>query len=163
MAPIRFTNTIDIAVEREGVFAYLADVEHTPEWNRAIASSEKLTPGRVEVGTRFRLERTAPQRAVEELEVTALRPDEQVQIAGRLGPFDARISYDLQAVPIRTRLVNSVELDPTLPLGLLGGLMSGRIRSAVAENLTVLKGVLEGTADRSAQEARRHDPDTSPG
>ena len=153
MASIRFENTIDIGVDRARVFAYLADIEHTPEWNWAIASSQKLTPGPVEVGTRFRLERTAPQRAMEELEVTVLRQDEHLEVAGRLGPFDARLSYDLRELPSGTRLVNSVELKPTTSLGFLGGLVGGRIRSAVAENLTALKGVLE-------TDASRHDGDT---
>lgn len=143
MAPIRFENAIDIGIDRVRAFAYLADIEHTPEWNWAIASSQKLTPGPVEVGTRFRLERTAPQRAVEELEVTGLQPGERLEVAGRLGPFDARLSYVLSDVPSGTRIVNRVELDPTVPLGLLGGLVGGRIRGAVAENLTALKGVLE--------------------
>ncbi|HEX4896803.1 MAG TPA: SRPBCC family protein [Candidatus Limnocylindrales bacterium] len=152
MAPIRFENTIDIGDDRARVFAYLADIEHTPEWNWAIASSQKLTPGPVEVGTRFRLERTAPQRSVEELEVTSLQPGDRLEVAGRLGPFDARISYELSDVPSGTRIVNSVELKPTTSLGFLGGLVGGRIRSAVAENLTALKGVLEG-------DAQRHDRD----
>jgi len=143
VASIRFENTIDIGVDRARAFAYLEDIEHTPEWNWAIASSQKLTPGPVEVGTRFRLERTAPQRAVEELEVTALQPGERLEVAGRLGPFDARLSYVLSDVPSGTRIVNRVELDPTVPLGLLGGLIGSRIRGAVADNLTALKGVLE--------------------
>jgi len=146
MAPIRFENTVDIEVDRARVFAYLADIERTPEWNWAIASSTRLTPGPIEVGSRFRLERTAPQRAVEELEVTALRPGEHLQVAGRLGPFEARLSYDLLELPTGTRVVNSAELDPTVPLGLLGGLVTGRIRGAVAENLAALKGVLERTS-----------------
>jgi len=150
MAPIRFDNTIDIEVERSRVFAYLADIEHTPQWNWAIASSEKLTPGPIVLGTRFRLERTAPQRAVEELEITALRADEQIQITGRLGPFEARLSYDLQDTPAGTRVVNTVELDPTSPLGLLGGLVAGRIQGAVAENLRALKGVLEAAGQAPA-------------
>jgi uncharacterized protein YndB with AHSA1/START domain len=143
MASIRFENTIDIGVDRARVFAYLADIERTPEWNWAIASSQKLTPGPVEVGTRFRLERTAPQRAVEELEITALQPGDRLEVAGRFGPFDARLSYELSDAPSGTRLVNRVELDPTVPLGLLGGLVGGRIRGAVADNLAALKGVLE--------------------
>jgi uncharacterized protein YndB with AHSA1/START domain len=153
MASIRFENTIDIRVDRARVFAYLADIEHTPAWNWAIASSQKLTPGPVEVGTRFRLERTAPQRAIEELEVTALHPGDRLEVAGRLGPFEARLSYELSDAPSGTRLVNRVELDPTVPLGLLGGLVGGRIRGAVAENLTALKSVLEN-------DASRHDGDT---
>jgi hypothetical protein len=154
MASIRFENTIDIDLDRARVFAYLADIERTPAWNWAIASSRQLTPGPVAVGTRFRLERTAPQRAIEELEVTVLQPGERLEVAGRLGPFDARLSYELRDVPSGTRLVNKVELNPATSLGFLGGLVGGRIRGAVAENLAALKVVLES-------DASRHDGDTS--
>lgn len=146
MGSINFVNAVDIGVERARVFDYLADIEHTPAWNSAISSAEKITPGPIVVGSRFRLERTLPQPATEVLEVTALRPGEHIEVAGKLGPFEARLSYDLDETPAGTRLVNDVVLDSSMPLGLLGGIVTGRLRSAVAENLQVLKGVLEGGA-----------------
>jgi uncharacterized membrane protein len=144
MGSINFVNTVDIGADRARVFDYLADIEHTPTWNSAISSAEKLTPGPIVVGSRFRLERTIPEPATEVLEITALRPGEHIQVAGKLGPFEARLSYDLEEAPGGTRLVNAVALDSAMPLGLLGGIVTGRIRSAVAENLQVLKSVLEG-------------------
>jgi Polyketide cyclase / dehydrase and lipid transport len=143
---ISFENTVDIAREPVDVYAYLADLEHTPEWNWAIASTTKVTPGPVAVGTRYRQLRTAPRRAVETIEITGLSESRRIEVAGRLGPFDARLSYQLADVPSGTRLTNRVELDAPIPLGPLTGVLGGRIRDAVAENLDVLRGRLEQSA-----------------
>jgi hypothetical protein len=51
--------------------------------------------------------------------------------------------YELEPTAHGTRLTNRVELDPRVPLGPLSGLVGGRIRSSVAENLGVLRGRLE--------------------
>jgi hypothetical protein len=140
---ISFENTIDIERDASRVYAYLTDLEHTPEWNRAIASSDKITPGPVGVGTQFRLQRAAPRPAVEVLEITGLRPGRQIDVQGGLGPFAARLSYELTDAPTGTRLTNSVELEPRVPIGPVGDLLGGRIRGAVADNLRTLKAVLE--------------------
>ena len=50
---------------------------------------------------------------------------------------------DLADAPMGTRLINSVELEPPVPLGPLGGLLGRRIQGSAAENLRVLKDVLE--------------------
>ncbi len=177
---IRFANTIDIALEPSAVYAYLADLEHTPEWNWAIATTEKVTPGPVGVGTRYRQTRSVPRPGVETLQITGLEPHRRIDVTGRLGPFVVRLSYELAAIGLGTRLTNTAELEPSVPLGFVGGLLGGRIRTAVAENLGVLKAVLEGTPDdhdgRAPDRARIHphtelprpssalaDPDTMPG
>ena len=141
---IRFANTVDIAREPADVFAYLADPVHTPEWNWAITSAQKVTPGTVGVGTRYRLTRSVPQPGVETLEITAFEPLLRVDLAGRLGPFDAQLSYEVAPIDGGTRLTNTAELEAAGPLGLVGDLFGGRVRSSVAENLGVLKALLEG-------------------
>ena len=60
-----------------------------------------------------------------------------------LGPFQARLTYELGPSPVGTRLVNRVELSPPVPLGPVGGLLGSRVRSSVSENLEVLKQRLE--------------------
>ncbi len=141
---IRFANTIDIDRQPTHVYAYLADLEHTPEWNRAITSSQKVTPGPIAVGTRYRQTRSIPRPGVEMLEITALEPPRRIEVNGKIGPFDARLSYELASNGSGTRLTNAAELDPPLPLGLVGNVVGDRIKASVAENLGVLKTVLEG-------------------
>jgi hypothetical protein len=141
---IHFENTLEIARDPRVVCSYLADLEHTPEWNWAITSTRKVTPGPVGVGTRYRQTRGAPRPAVELLELTRLVPDRTVEVEGSIGSFQARLTYEFVPIAVGTRLTNRVELDPPVPLGPLTGLVGGRIRSSVAENLGVLKALLEG-------------------
>ena len=141
---IRFSNTIDIARTPAEVFSYLADLEHTPDWNWAITSTHKVSPGPVAVGSRFRQTRSVPRPAVEMLEVTRLDADRRIEIVGDLASFPAHLTYELSPAPRGTRLTNSVEIDPQGPLGILGSLLTGRVRASVAENLRVLRTLLEG-------------------
>jgi hypothetical protein len=143
---IRFANTIDIDRQPGDVYAFLADLEHTPEWNWAITSTQKISPGPVGVGTRYRQERSVPSPAIEMIEVTGLDAPRRIEVEGRVGPFDARLTYELVAAGSGTRLTNTAELDPPVPLGFVGSLVAGRIRASVAENLNVLKSVLEDGA-----------------
>ena len=140
---ITFSNTVDIARSPTIVFAYLADLEHTPEWNWAIVSTRKVSPGRAGVGTRYEQTRSVPRPATEVLEVTELDSDRRIDIVGDLGPFKARLTYELSPIGGGTRLTNTVELEPRGPFGAVAGVFPGRIRAAVAENLKVLKSLLQ--------------------
>jgi hypothetical protein len=146
---IRFSNSVDIARPRAEVFAYLSDLEHTPEWNWAISSTRKISVGPVGVGTRYQQTRLVPRPAVEELTVTQLVPDSRVEIVGDLVSYRAHLTYELESTASGTRLTNSVELDPSGALRLVGGLLTGRIQTAVAENLGVLRSLLEDGAPGS--------------
>jgi len=140
---IRFSNSVDIRREPADVFAYLGDLEHTPEWNPAITSTRRLTPGPVGVGTRYRQTRSAPRPAEEMVEVTRLEPHRWIEVVGDLGPFQAHLTYELSRTATGTRLTNSVELEPSGLSRLVGGLFTGRIQASVSENLSVLKALLE--------------------
>jgi uncharacterized protein YndB with AHSA1/START domain len=140
---IEFTNTIDVARDASDVFTYLANLEHIPEWNPAIERSEKLTPGPIGVGTQFREFRSDPVRSIDQLTVAELEPDRRLVVTGRLGPFDARLSYVVLPARSSTRVINTVELDAGVPLGVVGRLAGRRIGAAVAANLRDLKKLLE--------------------
>ena len=60
-----------------------------------------------------------------------------------LGRSAPRLAYELEVSPTGTRLTNTVELDPPVPLGPFGAVLSSRVRTSVAENLRVLKQLLE--------------------
>jgi uncharacterized protein YndB with AHSA1/START domain len=138
-----FSNTVEIARSPAIVFAYLADLENIPEWNWAIVSARKVSSGRAGVGTRYEQRRSVPRPAVEMLEVTELDSDRRIEIVGDLGPFKARLTYELSSIGAGTSLTNTVELEPRGPLGAVAGLFPGRIREVVAENLEVLKSLLQ--------------------
>ncbi len=144
---MEFSNTVRIERRPADVFAFLSHFENLPRWNYALDRTERVGTGPVGVGTRFVQTRTVPRSAVEEFEVIEHRPDQLVAIRGRLGPFETTSTYRLDAVGGATRLTNSMRLERpgVLPLAALAG---PRVRVAVAENLAVLRELLELGADR---------------
>ena len=139
-----FENTVTIRRPAHEVFAFLADFENIPRWNYAIEETSKASAGPVRVGTRYRQTRAVPSRSVEGFKVTVFEPNRRLAIDGQIGPFDATISYELEAVAGATRLVNNVELDPSQPIMRLAApLATPRIKAAVAQNLGNLRLVLE--------------------
>ena len=141
-----FENTVTIQRPADEVFAFLADFENIPRWNYAIEETKKASAGPVGVGTRYRQTRTVPSRSVEGFEVTVFEPARRLAMHGQIGPFQATISYELEAVADATRLVNNVELDPSQAmLRLAAPLAAPRIKAAVAQNLGKLRLVLEGS------------------
>jgi uncharacterized protein YndB with AHSA1/START domain len=141
---VEFENTVTIKRARPEVFAYLAALEHTPEWNYAIESTTKTSAGAVGVGSEYAQTRTIPRRMTERLRITEFQPDEVLTVEGDFGPFRGTTRYELVAVDDgTTRLTNSVALRAGSVLGLLGSVLGGNVQRAVGENLGVLRRTLE--------------------
>jgi uncharacterized protein YndB with AHSA1/START domain len=139
-----FENTVTIQRPAEEVFAFLADFENIPRWNYAIEETSKASAGPVGVGTRYRQTRSIPSRSAEDFEVTVFEPARRLAIQGKIGPFQAIISYELEARADTTKLFNNVELEPTqAKLRLVAPLATPKIKAAVAQNLSKLRLVLE--------------------
>jgi len=139
-----FKNRVTIRRTAEDVFAFLADFENVPRWNYAIASTTKVSPGPVGVGTVYRQIRSIPSRAEEGFEVTVFQPGRRLAVEGEIGPFHARVSYLLESLGTATRLTNDIELEPSSTLTrLLAPLAVSRVKAAVAQNLEELRRILE--------------------
>jgi uncharacterized protein YndB with AHSA1/START domain len=54
--PVPVENTTRIGTSPEAVFDYLTDLRNEPRWNRQMTEVEKLTPGELGRGTRFRVQ-----------------------------------------------------------------------------------------------------------
>jgi carbon monoxide dehydrogenase subunit G len=140
---IRFSNTITISRPPAVVFAYLADFQNVPRWNYAIASTRRLDPGPIAVGSRYLQVRTIPSHSEEEFELTDFEPDRRLAIRGGLGPLFGDLTYTLHRSRDATVLTNAAALDVPRGLGLLAPLATRQVKSAVAANLDVLKQLLE--------------------
>jgi hypothetical protein len=139
-----FDNRLTIRRPAEDVFGFLADFENVPTWNHAIASTTKASPGPVGVGSTYRQVRSEPRRSEEAFEVTVFEPTRRLAIEGEIGPFHARVAYLLEPIDGATRLENAVELEPSSAVSrLLAPLAGSKVKAAVAENLGVLKRLLE--------------------
>ena len=140
---MRFSNQITIGRPPHEVFEFVADPENIPKWNYAIEETKKTSGGPVGVGTTYRQVRTIPSRSEESLEVTELEPEQRFAIHGALGPFVGTLTYDFEDVDGSTRLTNTADLEASGLLKLAAPIAVGRIRGAVAQNLGVLKEILE--------------------
>lgn len=140
---IDFANTIHINRPVNEVYAYLSDLEHTPEWNWAITKTKKATPGPTAVGTRYRQTRSVPRPGTEMLEITALEVDQLIEVQGTLAQFRAHLGYRLTERVAGTDLTNTVQLEANGALRLLTPVLGKQIQRAVADNLDQLKSRLE--------------------
>jgi carbon monoxide dehydrogenase subunit G len=143
---VRFSNEVLIRRPVGTVFAYLADLENLPRWNYAIRQTRQIGAGEVGVGTVYRQIRSLPHPMEESLEIAEYEPDRRLVVRGGLGVFGGGLAYLLEPVGDATRLVNDVELTASGPRAALAGVARHAIKQAVAQNLEVLKKILE--ADR---------------
>jgi uncharacterized protein YndB with AHSA1/START domain len=143
---MHFTNTITIDRPAEEVFAFLAQFENVPRWNDAISETRQTTVGPGGVGARYEQTRTLPTRSTETFEVTTYEPDQTLAIRGTFGPFPGRFTYELEPMGNHTRLINTVDLEPSASVSIIAPLMTTRVKAAVAANLGQLKQILESVS-----------------
>lgn len=142
---VTFENTVTIRRSVEDVFTFLADFENVPIWNHAIMETRKMSTGAVAIGTTYRQTRSLPTRTEETFTVTAHEPVKRLAVAGNIGPFRARISYELAPTVNGAELTNTVDLKPSSHLLRLAvPIVVPKIKEAVAGNLDALKSILEG-------------------
>ena len=140
---MQFSNTVTIDRPVGEVFAFLAHLENLPRWNYAISETRKISNGPVGAGARYEQTRTNPTRSVETFEITAYEPDRTLAIRGTFGLLPGRFTYELEPTDNHTRLVNTVDLEPSGLVTIVAPLMTSRIKAAVAANLGALKQTLE--------------------
>lgn len=147
-----------IQAPADRVFAALTDLDGAIGWMPALVRIEKLTPGPVSVGSRWReVRRMFAREAAEEFEVRALEPGRELELyvdgtkgASHKGYY--RFRYSLEREESGTRLRLSGEIGGMGWLGeWLGRLFVGPFRRAVAADLSALKRYLEsGSMQRAA-------------
>ncbi|MEV4173747.1 SRPBCC family protein [Nonomuraea sp. NPDC049709] len=128
------------------VFKYLADLENLPRWNYAIAETRKVSPGPPAQGTVYLQTRTLPRPMQETLEISRYEHDRLLAVTGGFGDLEGTSTYTLEPDGATTRLTNEIELAGRGLLRAFSALATANIRRAVAQNLDVLKNLLESAA-----------------
>ena len=142
-----FTIEIDIDRPPQVVFDYLADFENIPTWYSAVERVDKLTPGSVAAGARYRMRRSLPSGpAVNDVEVTEFVANSAITLASQSGPTPFTYRYRLSPAGQKTRL----RLDGEISGAGLGGVfallapLAPRLfERGMRANLATLKRVLE--------------------
>jgi len=127
------------------VFAFVADPNNMSKWNSAVVSLEQVTPGEVGVGTKFKSIGEMMGRRIEgEMQVTAYEPDTQCGFQVQAGPMQVNITLSFKTVGTGTKISLNAQGNPAGVFKLAEGVMVGRVKSMMEENLARLKSQLEG-------------------
>src|ERR671911_2693023 len=134
-----FRNVVIIDRPLPIVFAFVSDFQNVPKWNYAITETHQSPPGPVAVGTVFVQRRHIPKPGEEQFTVTEFAPNRRVVIEGTLGPFPARLSYEFESSVGGTVVTNTVELQMSGPLRLIGGVAHTREENDAGANPSALE------------------------
>jgi uncharacterized membrane protein len=138
---IRFENSISIERPVDKVFAFLSDFEKIPKWNYYVLEVKKISDGPVGVGTTYHQVRKGDEQV---FQITEFKLN--LKVAVKTLPESSlqfERQFTLQARAGKTHLIDKwEELDTGKP-ALIEKLAARRIKSAVAENLSKLKKLLE--------------------
>ena len=137
---IEFENTIRINRPIAEVFAFLSDLENIPKWNYYVLDVTKRSTGRIGIGTVFHQVRKTDEQ---DLHITEIDQNRRI-VVKTLPPSSPSLEmrFTLYEERNTTLIRDEWRLDSGWPAP-LEWLGTGRIKSAVAENLTKLKELLE--------------------
>jgi carbon monoxide dehydrogenase subunit G len=137
---LEFENTIRVDRPIAEVFAFLSDLENIPKWNYYVLEVTKLSNGPIGVGTIYHQVRKTDEQ---DLRITELDQNHKM-VVNTLPPSSLSLEMTLTLYDEgnTTRIRDGWRLDSGWPAP-LEWFGTGRIKSAVAENLTKLKELLE--------------------
>lgn len=126
------------------VFAFVANPNNMSKWNSAVVSLEQITPGEVGVGTKFKSTGEMMGRRIEgEMQVTAYEPDTKCGFQVNAGPMKVDITLSFKTVGTGTKVSLNAQGNPAGVFKLAEGVMTGRVKAMMEENLARLKSQLE--------------------
>jgi carbon monoxide dehydrogenase subunit G len=126
------------------VFAFVADPNNMSKWNSAVVSLEQITPGAVGVGSKYKSVGEMMGRRIEgEMQVTAYEPDTKCGYQVNAGPMQVNLTLAFKTVGTGTKINLNAQGNPAGFFKLAEGMMAGRVKSMMEENLARLKSILE--------------------
>ena len=129
------------------VFAFVANPNNMSKWNSAIVSLEQITPGAVGVGSKFKSVGEMMGRRIEgEMQVIAYEPDTKCGFQVNAGPMQMNMNLTFKTVGTGTKISLNAQGNPAGFFKLAEGMLAGRVKSMMEENLVRLKSVLEKEA-----------------
>ncbi len=130
------------------VFAFVADPNNMTRWNSAVVSLEQVTPGDVGVGTKFKTVGEMMGRRMEgEMQVIAYEPDTKCGFQVNAGPMQVNLTITFKTVGTGTKIRLNAQGNPAGVFKLAEGVMAGRVKTMMEENLARLKSQLKKLKD----------------
>jgi carbon monoxide dehydrogenase subunit G len=126
------------------VFTFVANPNNMSKWNSAVVSLDQVTPGNVGVGTKFKSVGEMMGRRIEgEMQITAYEPDTKCGFQVNAGPMQVNLTLSFKTVGTGTKISLNAQGNPAGVFKLAEGVMAGRVKSMMEENLARLKSALE--------------------
>jgi carbon monoxide dehydrogenase subunit G len=126
------------------VFAFVTNPNNMSKWNSAVVSMQQVTPGAISVGTKFKNVGEMLGRRIEgEMQVVAFEPDTKYGFQMNAGPMQVNVVLTFKTVGTGTKINLNAQGNPAGVFKLAEGVMQGRVKSMMEENLARLKSVLE--------------------
>jgi carbon monoxide dehydrogenase subunit G len=146
---VRVEHELTIARPPGEVFAFLANPNNLPVWQRSV---QRVTvPGDVAVGTRFTEERSRLGRVFRStLEIVELEPDRLFTIRVVEGTVPASIRHELAASPAGTRLSVRAEADLGRLPRVIRSVVSRTVDGELGRDFAALKTIVERAAEISS-------------
>jgi uncharacterized membrane protein len=150
MSVVDVTTEIVIARPRAEVAAYVADVDHAPDWYQNIKSVDWKTPRPAAIGSRFAFVARFLGRTIAYVyEIRDWVPGQRLVMSTADGPFAMETTYSWADEPGgATRMTLRNRGEPSGFSGVAAPLMSGAMRRANTKDLARLKTILEAPADQ---------------
>lgn len=147
---IRFENTIEIDRPVEAVFEFVAHFENVPKWNYYVKEVQQLSDSRPDVGTMYHQVRRGDEQnyAITDYQQASRLT---VRTTPDSSPTFER-TFVFEPTESGTRIVDTWALE-TGHYPIIERLGAGRVKAAVAENLSKLKRLLE-TGEARLQDGR---------
>jgi carbon monoxide dehydrogenase subunit G len=143
----------EIVINRpvDEVFDFVADERNEPRYNPRMLSSEKLSPGPIGPGTRFRAEFASRRRPVAmTIEFTGYQRPRRLASWSRLPMMDIRGALTFDPVPGGTRMRWSWDAEPRGVLKLAFPMFARIGRRQERDTWTSLKRLLEAREGQSS-------------
>jgi uncharacterized membrane protein len=137
---LEFENTIAIERPIDEVFAFLSDFENIPKWNYYALEVRQLSESPIGIGTTYHQLRKSDQQDFRIIEFEANNTVAVKTLPQSSPGFERR--FTLYEEGETTRIRDQWKLDTGRP-ALLERLARGRVKSAVSENLSKLKELLQ--------------------
>ena len=126
------------------VFAFVSNLNNMSKWNSAVVSLEQITPGDMSVGTRFKSIGEMMGRRIEgEVQVTSYESDSKTGFQMNAGPMQMNITISFKTIGTGTKVSLNAQGNPAGVFKLAEGMLQGRVKSMMEENLARLKSILE--------------------
>ena len=142
---IEVTSSVEIGRDAESVFAFVADFENNPTWQRGMRSASWTSEPPIGVGSTYdQVARFLGREIRTSFEVTALEPGRSITIASTAGSFPITVTRTVEPLgPQRCRAAAVVSGDGASFLRIADPVARFMVRRSVDGDYAQLKRLLE--------------------